>query len=390
MKISKFISNTAKSLNHSEIDRIFEMASKIDDVVVLAMGQPDFDTPDNVCEAGIKAIREKKTKYTDDLGIKELRDTISGYVYRKYSIKYNPINEIIALAGVSNALDTAIRAIVNPGDEVIIHQPSYNSYVPCVLLAGGIPIIIDTYEKEEYKLSAKRLQAAITPRTKALILSYPNNPTGAVMTKDDLVKIAEIVEAADIMVISDEIYSEMMYEDEFTSFAALPAMKERTIVINGVTKSYSMPGWRLGYACGAPEIIDAMLKIHQYIMVNAPSISQYAAIEALKNSDDYIEEKALIYDERRRYIIDRFEKMELKCFAPKGAFYVFPSIKETGLSSKEFCDRLLSEGKVAAVPGYEFGECGEGYIRCSYTLPLEKIEVAMNRIEKFMESFKNN
>jgi len=386
MNHRKLISDTVNDLTHSEIVRIFEMAVRMEDVIVLAMGQPDFDTPDNVSLAGIKAICSKYTRYTDDLGTDELRTAISDYIDRRYGVKYNPKNEIIATAGVSNAIDTVLRAVINPGDEIIVHQPSYNSYIPCIQLAGGKPVIIDTYAEEGFKLNPDRLSEAITERTKALILSYPNNPTGACMEREELLAIRDVVADKDILVLSDEIYSEVFYEGEFTSFAALPGMREKTITLNGATKSFSMPGWRLGYACGPADIIEAMLKIHQYSTINAPSISQHAACEALYNCDEYIKETLNIYIKRKEYMYRRFMDMGLKCLNPKGAIYIFPSIKETGLSSKEFCDRLLQEAKVAVVPGYEFGSCGEGYIRCSITAKQDKIEKALDRIEGFLRN----
>jgi aminotransferase len=385
MDYRRLISDTVNNLGHSEIDRIFEMAARMEDVIVLAMGQPDFNTPDNVSMAGIKAICSKHTRYTDDLGIEELRAAISDYIARRCGVRYNPTDEIIAFAGVSNAIDTALRAVINPGDEIIVHQPCYNSYVPCIQLAGGKPVIVETYAEEGFKLSPDRLRAAITERTKALILSYPNNPTGASMNREELMGLRDVIAEKDILVLSDEIYSEIVYDGEFTCFASLPGMREKTITLNGVTKSFSMPGWRLGYACAPAAIIDAMLKVHQYSVINAPSISQYAAAEALKNCDSYVSETLSIYNERKEYMSQRFMEMGLKCLKPKGAIYFFPSIKETGLSSKEFCDRLLLEAKVAAVPGYEFGSCGEGYIRCSFTTQMDKIEKAMDRIERFVE-----
>lgn len=386
MNHKKLISDTVNDLTHSEIVRIFEMAVRMEDVIVLAMGQPDFDTPDNVSLAGIKAICSKHTRYTDDLGTEELRSAISDYIDRRYGVKYNPKNEIIATAGVSNAIDTVLRAVINPGDEIIVHQPSYNSYIPCIQLSGGKPVIIDTYAEEGFKLKPDRLGEAITERTKALILSYPNNPTGACMEREELLAIRDVLADKDILVLSDEIYSEVFYEGKFTSFASLPGMREKTITLNGATKSFSMPGWRLGYACGPADIIEAMLKIHQYSTINAPSISQHAACEALYNCDEYIKETLNIYIKRKEYMYRRFMDMGLKCLNPKGAIYIFPSIKETGLSSKEFCDRLLQEAKVAVVPGYEFGRCGEGYIRCSITAKQDKIEKALDRIEGFLRS----
>lgn len=361
------------------------MAARMEDVVVLAMGQPDFDTPDNVAQAAIQAINNKCTRYTDDLGIEALREGISEYINRKYGVNYSPVNEIIAFAGVSNAIDTALRALVNPGDEVIVHQPCYNSYVPCIQLAGGVPVIIETVPEEGFRLSADKLRAAVTAKTKAMILSYPNNPTGAVMSREELLEISRVAEEADFMVLSDEIYSELVYEGAFTCFASLPGMKKRTITMNGVTKSFSMPGWRLGFACAEPEIVDAMLKVHVYNVSNAPSISQYAAVEALKNCEDYVSEVCGIYDMRRKYVTGRLKQMGLELFEPKSAMYVYPSIRKTAMSSKEFCDRLLAEARVAVVPGYEFGSCGEGFIRCSFTTSMENLEKAMDRMEGFLK-----
>lgn len=385
MDYKSLISDTVNRLGHSEIDRIFEMAARMEDVIVLAMGQPDFNTPDNVALAGINAICFRQTRYTDDLGTEGVRAAIAEYINRKYGVSYNPSNEIIAFAGVSNAIDTALRAILNPGDEVIIHQPCYNSYVPCVLLAGGKPVIVETKAEEGFRLNPESLKAAITDRTKAVLINYPNNPTGACMGREELMAIRDVLIDKDILVLSDEIYSELVYDGEFTCFAALPGMKDKTITLNGVTKSFSMPGWRLGYACGPSELVDAMLKVHQYGVINAPSISQYAAVEALRNCDGYVKETLEIYRERKDYMYNRFRAMGLECFKPEGAIYLFPSIKNTGLTSKEFCDRLLQEAKVAAVPGYEFGACGEGFIRCSFTTKIENIEKAMDRMEGFVK-----
>ena len=387
MHYNKFISNVVSNIKHSEIDRIFEMASRMDDVIVLAMGQPDFNMPIEAANAGIEAINNNHSKYTDDLGIEELREAISNYVLRKYGVGYDSNKEIIAVAGVGNGSDTALRAIINPGDEIIIHQPGYNSYIPCINMAAGVPVIIETSMKDGFKFTPEKLKSMITPKTKALLLNYPNNPTGATMNREELLAISKVVKEADILVLSDEVYSELVYDDEFTCFASLTDMKERTIVLNGVSKSHSMPGWRLGFACGPAELIDAMLKVHMFGVINAPSISQYAATAALSQQcDEYININHKIYDVRRRFMMKRFEEIGLDFYEPKGAMFIFPSIKETGLSSEEFCNRLLLEAKVAVVPGYEFGECGEGFFRCSYTTSIEKIAIAMNRIEEFVKS----
>jgi len=386
MRYEGYISDVVNNLSHSEIDIIFEMASKMEDVVILAMGQPDLYTPESASEEGIRAIREHCTRYTDDLGLMSLRKEAAQFMKRRYGVGYNPEREIIIFAGVSNGMDTAIRAITNPGDEIIVQQPSYSSYVPGVLMAGGVPVILDTFEEEGFKINPERLKSLITPRTKALIISYPNNPTGAIMTREDLLKISQVVKDSNILVISDEIYSEIVYDEEFVSFASLPYMKERTIILNGASKTYSMAGWRVGFGCSPGEIVDAMLKVHQYSVMNVPSISQYAAAEAFRSGDRYIEYARSIYSERRSFVYKRLKEMGLRCFEPKGTFYAFPSIKELGLDSSTFCKRLLVEGKVAAVPGTEFGKSGEGYIRISYTTSMENLRKGMDRMERFVKS----
>lgn len=386
--MKRYISNVADSLKHSAIDTIFEKAARMEDVVNFAMGQPDFNTPDEAAKAGIRAIEEHKTKYTEDQGIYELRQEISRYVKRKYNLDYSPDNEIIVLAGVNSAMDTVFRTIINPGDEILVQQPNYSTYVPSILLCGGKPVPIDTYMEEGFKLDANRIRAAVTPRTKAIIISYPNNPTGAVISRDHLMKIRDVVEETGILVISDEIYSEMVFEGEFTSFALLPGMKERTITLNGMSKTFSMPGWRVGYACAVPDMIDALLRVHMNTVMNVPSISQYAAVEALKSSDEYVANLFKVYDERRKYVMKRLDEIGVKCFKPGGAFFVFPSIKETGLDSWTFCNRLLDEAKVAVVPGVEFGSCGEGFVRLSYTTTIDDLEKGFNRIDKFIKSLK--
>jgi aminotransferase len=386
MEYSKYLSYFVKELDYSGIDSIFEKAARMDDVVNLAMGQPDFNTPENVSKAGIKAIEEHRTKYTDDYGIEELRVEISNKINLKYGLQYNPHGEIIVLAGVNSAIDTTLRAIINPGDEIIVHQPNYSTYVPIIKICGGVPVTVDTYMNEGFKLKPDRLKEAITNKTKALIISYPNNPTGAVMTREDYLKIRDVVEDCGILVLSDEIYSEMVYEGEHVSFASLTGMKEKTITLNGVSKAYSMPGWRVGYACGPHDIIDAVFKVHQNTVMNVPSISQYAAVEALRNCEDYCAMTKKVYDERRRYVFKRFNDMGLNCFEPKGAFHIFPSISGTGLGSDAFASRLLQESRVAVVPGTEFGSSGEGFIRCCYAANIEKLAKGMDRIEAFIKS----
>lgn len=385
MDVKRYISDVTNGLGYSKIDGIYERASRMQDVINLAMGQPDFRTPEQASKAGIQAIEEGKTKYTDDMGVEELREAVAKDMKSKYDLSYNPLSEIIILSGVSSALDTALRTIINPGDEVIVHQPCFNTYVPSVLLCGGKPVIIDTLMEEGFKLTPEKLKAAITPKTKALILSYPNNPTGAMMSREDLESIAQIVKENNILVLSDEIYGEMVYEGEFVSFASLPDMKYRTITLNGVSKTYSMTGWRVGYACAHADIVDGIFKVQQNTVMNVPSMSQYAAMEAINSCSEYVAYTHSIYNERRNYVVDRIKKIGLGLFVPKGAFYVFPSIKETGLDSDTFCSRLLDESKVAAVPGNEFGRCGEGFIRCSYTTTIENLEKGMDRIEEFVK-----
>lgn len=387
MDMSKYISQVANGLTHSAIDTIFEKASKMEGVVNLAMGQPDFNTPEEASRAGIRAIEEHLTKYTEDQGIPELRQEISKFIKKKYNLDYSWEKEIIVFAGVNNAMDTVFRTIINPGDEILVQQPNYSTYVPSILLSGGKIVPVDTYMEEGFRLDGGRLKAAVTSRTKALIISYPNNPTGAVMSREDFMKIRDVVEDTGILVISDEIYSEMVYEGGFTSFASLPGMKGKTITLNGFSKTFSMPGWRVGYACATADMVDALLRVHQNTVMNVPSISQYAAVEAMRSSDVYVANMLRVYDERRRYVVGRLKDMGIKCFVPGGAYFVFPSIKDTGLNSRDFCSSLLEEEKVALVPGVEFGSCGEGYVRLSYTTSLNNLKEGLDRVEIFLNKY---
>jgi len=381
MKISKII----KAIPPSGIRKFFDLASQMEDIISLGVGEPDFPTPWHIREAGIYALENGNTTYTSNWGILELREAISEHINKLYKILYDPECEILITTGSSEALDLAIRATIEQGDEVIIHQPSYVSYLPCVILAGGKPKILPTYPEEEFKINPQRLKEMITPRTKALILNYPNNPTGAVMDRDTLLEIAEIVEKYDLIVISDEIYDRLVYDGEFTSFASLPNMKDRTILINGFSKAYAMTGWRLGYAAGNGEIIEAMMKIHQYTMLCAPTVAQIAALEALKLEEE-VEKMRDSYNQRRRFFYQGLKEIGFDVVEPKGAFYIFPSIKKFGLSSEEFAERLLREKRVVVIPGSVFGECGEGFIRCTYASSLSDLKEALRRMGEFVSS----
>jgi aminotransferase len=381
MKISKII----KAIPPSGIRKFFDLASQMEDIISLGVGEPDFPTPWHIREAGIYALENGNTTYTSNWGILELREAISEHINKLYKILYDPECEILITTGSSEALDLAIRATIEQGDEVIIHQPSYVSYLPCVILAGGKPKILPTYPEEEFKINPKRLKEMITPRTKALILNYPNNPTGAIMDRDTLLEIAEIVDKYDLIVISDEIYDRLFYDGEFTSFASLPNMKERTILINGFSKAYAMTGWRLGYAAGNREIIEAMMKIHQYTMLCAPTVAQIAALEALKLEEE-VEKMRESYNQRRRFFYQGLKEIGFDVVEPKGAFYIFPSIKKFGLSSEEFAERLLREKRVVVIPGSVFGECGEGFIRCTYASSLSDLKEALRRMGEFVSS----
>lgn len=380
-----FISDKTASIQPSGIRKFFDIVSEMKDAISLGVGEPDFDTPWHIRDEGIYALERGRTFYTSNSGLKDLRQEISNYLKRIQNIEYNPENEILVTVGGSEAIDIGLRAVINPGDEVIIPQPSYVSYEPCAVLAGAKPVIINLKAENAFRLKPEELLAAITDKTKVLILPYPNNPTGAIMEQEDLEAIAKIIIEKDILVMSDEIYSALTYKETHVSIASLPGMKERTILINGFSKAYAMTGWRLGYACAPKEIIQQMTKIHQFAIMCAPTTSQYAAIEALKNGDNDVETMRQAYNQRRRFLLHAFKEIGLECFEPFGAFYVFPSIKEFNMTSEEFATRFLKEEKVAVVPGTAFGACGEGYLRISYAYSIENLKIAIERLKIFVE-----
>lgn len=370
----------------SGIRKFFDIVSEMDDAISLGVGEPDFDTPWHIRDEGIYSLEKGRTFYTSNAGLKELKLEICNYIKRSQGIDYDYKDEVIVTVGGSEAIDLALRAMINPGDEVLIPQPSFVSYEPCAILAGAVPVIISLKAENEFRLTAAELLDAVTDRTKVLVLPFPNNPTGAVMERKDLEEIARVIIEKDLFVLSDEIYSELTYgEEKHVSIASLPGMKERTILINGFSKAYAMTGWRLGYACAPKEIMEQMVKIHQFAIMCAPTTSQYAAVEALKNGDEDVAQMRESYNRRRRYVLYAFREMGLKCFEPFGAFYVFPSVGEFGLSSEEFAGRLLREEKVAVVPGTAFGDCGEGFVRISYASSLENLKIALGRIREFVE-----
>ncbi len=383
------LSDKVQNIKPSGIRKFFDIVSEMKDAISLGVGEPDFETPWHIRDEGIYSFEKGRTFYTSNAGLKDLREEISNYIFRHQNIKYNPNDEIIVTVGGSEAIDIGLRAMLNPGDEVIIPQPSYVSYEPCAYLAGGTTVIINLKAENEFRLTPEELENAITDKTKILILPYPNNPTGAIMEQKDLEKIAKIIIEKDIYVMSDEIYSALTYKGKHVSIASLPGMKERTILINGFSKAYAMTGWRLGYACGPKEIIKQMTKIHQYAIMCAPTISQYAAVEALKNGDEDVEIMRKAYNQRRRFLMNAFREMNLECFEPYGAFYVFPCIKEFGMTSEEFATKFLEEEKVAAVPGTAFGDSGEGYLRISYAYSLDNLKVAIGRLNKFISKLRN-
>ncbi|MCR4674991.1 MAG: aminotransferase class I/II-fold pyridoxal phosphate-dependent enzyme [Lachnospiraceae bacterium] len=383
------LSSTIVNIKPSGIRKFFDIVSEMDDAISLGVGEPDFDTPWRVRDEAIYSLEQGRTFYTSNAGLKELKEEISLYLNRKYDLNYDPAGEIFVTVGGSEAIDVALRAMLDPGDEVLIPQPSYVSYEPCAILANGTPVIIDLKEENEFRLTAKELEDAITDKTKILVLPFPNNPTGAIMEKKDLEAIAEVIIKHDIFVLTDEIYSELSYgEKEHVSIASLPGLKERTIYINGFSKAFAMTGWRLGYACGPKEIIAQMLKIHQFAIMCAPTTSQYAAVEALRSCDDEVVAMKEEYNGRRRYLVKRFKEMGLKCFEPYGAFYIFPSIKEFGMTSEEFATKFLASKKVAVVPGTAFGDSGEGFIRISYAYSLEQLKLALDRMEEFINELR--
>ena len=378
------------NIKPSGIRKFFDLVAEMNDksVISLGVGEPDFDTPWHVREEGIYSLEKGRTFYTSNSGLLELRKEICNYLKRSQGVSYDPANETIITVGGSEAIDIGIRAMCNPGDEVIIPQPSYVSYEPCAVLAGAVPVIINLKAENEFRLTAEELKAAITPKTKILILPFPNNPTGSIMEKSDLEAIRDVIVENDIYVMSDEIYAELTYKDKHISIASLPGMKERTILINGFSKAYAMTGWRLGYACGPEVIIKQMTKIHQYCIMCAPTTSQYAAIEALKNGDKDVEEMRESYNQRRRFLMNAFREMKVECFEPFGAFYIFPCIKEFGMNSEEFAARFLEDEKVAAVPGTAFGDSGEGFLRISYAYSMDQLREAMKRFARFVEKLR--
>lgn len=384
---SKVISETAAELKPSGIRKFFDMITGMQDVVALTVGQPDFITPWHIREAGIESLQNGKTYYTSNAGLPELRSEIANYLKRRFDLNYHGESEVIVTVGGSEAIDIAVRACVNPGDEVIIPTPCFVCYEPCVKLAGGVPVIIETKHEDKFKLDPEVLRKAITPKTKMLLLAYPNNPTGAIMTYDELAEIADVIRDTNIVVLSDEIYGELTYGRKHASIANVPGMAERTIVASGFSKSYAMTGWRLGYLAAPAPLAKQMLKLHQYVIMCAPTTSQYAAVEAVKNGDDDIEMMKAEYDRRRKYIVKGLERIGIECFEPEGAFYVYPNIGSFGLSSEEFCEKLLYEYNCAIVPGTAFGKTGEGFARISYAYSIKHIDSALERIEAFVKTF---
>ncbi len=382
------LADKAAALKPSGIRKFFDIVSEMKDAISLGVGEPDFDTPWHIRDEGIYSLEKGRTFYTSNAGLKELKVEICAYLKRRFSVSYAYQDEVLVTVGGSEAIDLAMRAMLNPGDEVLIPQPSYVSYEPCAILADGVPVIINLKAENEFRLTARELRDAITDRTKILILPFPNNPTGAIMERKNLEEIAEVIREKDIFVISDEIYGELTYKEKHVSIVNIPGMQERTILINGLSKSHAMTGWRLGYACGPKEIIAQMLKIHQYAIMCAPTTSQYAAVDALKNGDEDVQQMREAYNQRRRYLMYAFRKMGLDCFEPYGAFYVFPCIKEFGMTSEEFAERFLAEEKVAVVPGTAFGDSGEGFLRISYAYSLENLKEAIGRLERFVHKLR--
>jgi len=381
------LSKAIVEIKPSGIRKYFDIVSEMNDpdVISLGVGEPDFETPWHIRDEGIYSLEKGRTFYTANAGLLELREEINRYLNRRFSLNYDPKDGILVTVGGSEAIDIALRAMVDPGDEVIIPQPSYVSYEPCAILAGAKPVIIELKNENQFRLTAAELEAAVTDKTKVLILPFPNNPTGAIMERNDLEEIAKVIEKHDLFVLSDEIYSELCYTEKHVSIANIPGMWERTILINGFSKSYAMTGWRLGYACGPKQIIEQMYKIHQFCIMCAPTTSQYAAIDALKNGDADVQMMRESYNQRRRYLVNAFREMGLECFEPFGAFYIFPCVKQFGMTSDEFASRLLHEEKLAVVPGNAFGDSGEGFLRISYAYSLEKLKIAIGRLRHFVE-----
>ncbi len=381
------LSDTIVNIKPSGIRKFFDIVAEMNDpeVISLGVGEPDFDTPWHIRDEGIYSLEKGRTFYTSNSGLMELRTEICNYLERRFDLHYDPRKQTLITVGGSEAIDIGLRALINPGDEVIIPQPCYVSYEPCAILTGAKPVIVNLKAENEFRLTAEELEEAITPRTKLVILPFPNNPTGAIMEREDLEAISRVIIEHDLMVMSDEIYAELTYKGKHVSIAQIPGMQERTLLINGFSKAYAMTGWRLGYVCGPADIIEQMTKIHQFAIMCAPTTSQYAAVEALKNGDDDVEEMRRAYDQRRRYLIHEFRDIGMDCFEPFGAFYVFPSIQRFGMTSDEFATRLLKEQKLAVVPGTAFGECGEGFLRISYAYSIESLKKAMGRIREFVK-----
>ena len=380
------LSQRVQEIRPSGIRKFFDIVSEMQDAISLGVGEPDFETPWHIREEGVYSLEQGRTFYTSNAGLKPLKEEICRYQKRRFDTSYDPDKEVLVTVGGSEAIDIGLRAMVDPGDEVLIPQPSYVSYLPCTTMIGGKPVIIELKEENQFRLTKEQLEESITDKTKVLILPFPNNPTGSIMTRKDLEAVREVVLEHDLYVISDEIYAELTYTGGHVSIASLPDMKERTLLINGFSKAFAMTGWRLGYVCGPQEIISQMLKIHQYCIMCAPTTSQYAAIEALKNGDDDVEMMREAYNQRRRYLVNAFREMGIDCFEPLGAFYIFPNIRKFGMTSDEFALRLLREQKVAVVPGTAFGDCGEGFLRVSYAYSIDALKEALDRIKVFIDS----
>ncbi|WP_332634259.1 aminotransferase [Halalkalibacter flavus] len=385
VKTNSRLSNRVQQIKPSGIRRFFDLASKMDNIISLGVGEPDFVTPWNIREASISSLERGFTAYSANAGIIELRREISSYMNKRFSVQYDPESEVLVTVGASEAIDIGMRAILNEGDEVIIVEPSFVSYVPLVQMAGGVPISVGTNNQDNFKVSAKQIEAAITDRTKALMLCFPNNPTGATMSREDMLEIALLAERHDLLVFSDEIYAELSYDEKHVSFASLPNMKDRTILISGFSKSFAMTGWRLGFVLAPEDLLSAMLKLHQYSLMCAPTMAQYGALEALKSGMDDIERMKQSYKQRRNYVVKSFKEIGLSCHTPGGAFYAFPSIESTGFTSEQFAEKLLLEERVAVVPGHVFGAGGEGHIRCSYATSMDNLEQSVERIERLFK-----
>jgi len=388
MNYDKILSRRIQNVPASGIRKYFDLLDGMDGGISLGIGEPDFVTPWHIRDAGIYSLEKGFTKYTPNAGLSDLRREISRYLKRRFDLEYAPIGQILVTVGGSEGLDLCFRCLLEPGDEVIIPTPSFVCYGPLVSMIHGVPVYVETRAENEFRLTAEELRAAITPRTKLLVLPFPNNPTGGIMAREDLEALAEVLRGTDIMVVSDEIYAELTYGQHHVSMANIPDMYERTIVVNGFSKAYSMTGWRMGYICGPKEIIGAMTKLHQYGIMSAPTTSQYAAIEAMRNGDGDIEDMKQEYDGRRRFLVDGFRKLGLECFEPRGAFYTFPCIKSTGLTSEEFCDRFLAEERVAVIPGSAFGAGGEGFVRACYAASMKNLDEALKRLERFLHNLK--